>query len=111
MVFFGTSQWEAYNTDERNYGPSATTLGLSGAEYPMAQACAAGLVAQKCVEKAGTVNDAELMRAAADLDFTTFYGRFKLDPITGCQVGHTMVVVQWREGCKRVVWPPSGPPQ
>ena len=39
------------------------------------------------------------------LDFTTFYGRFKLDPASGRQIGHAMVVVQWEGDEKLVVWP------
>jgi len=36
----------------------------------------------------------------------TFFGRFHIDPATGLQVGHEMVLVQWRRGRKLVVWPP-----
>ena len=36
-----------------------------------------------------------------------FFGRFHIDPATGLQVGHEVVVVQWRRGRKLVVWPPA----
>ena len=52
----------------------------------MAQAYAAGLVAQRCVEQAGTLEDQVLRETAGKLDFSTFYGRFRIDPITGRQV-------------------------
>jgi len=102
--FVAPSQWEddaSYSPDVR---PTAGELGLAGAEYPAAQACAMGLIAQRCVESAGTLEDGELWRAALVLDCTTFYGRFKMDS-KGKQVGHSMVVTQWQGGDKRVVWP------
>jgi branched-chain amino acid transport system substrate-binding protein len=39
------------------------------------------------------------------LDFTTFYGRYRIDPRTGRQLGHRMPVVQWQGGRKVVIWP------
>jgi branched-chain amino acid transport system substrate-binding protein len=71
----------------------------------MAQAYAGGLVVQHCIETAGTLNQQVLREVASRLDFTTFYGRFRIDPSTGRQVGHRMPVVQWQEGRKVVVWP------
>ena len=76
-------------------------------DYPAAQAYAAGLVAARCAEIAGSLDDAALRRAAARLDLTTFYGRFRLDPQAGQQVGHAMVVAQWQAGRKQIVWPAS----
>ena len=111
--FLGPSQWEPtahYSTD---YGPQAQDLatrfapyGPGGGDYAMAQAYATGLVARKCVEEAGTLDNRALRDMADKIDFTTFYGRFKLDPLTpGRQVGHSVVLVQWQGGRKVVVWP------
>ena len=74
-------------------------------DYPAAQAYAAGLVAARCAEIAGSLEDDRLWQAAGRLDLTTFYGRFRLDPQTGQQVGHEMVVAQWQAGQKQIVWP------
>ncbi len=46
-----------------------------------------------------------LREVAMSLNFTTFYGRFRVESPTGRQTGHTMPVVQWRSGKKTVVWP------
>ena len=73
-------------------------------DYPMAQAFAAGLVAQRCAQQAGGVDDDALRAAAAGLDFTTFYGRFRIDE-SGRQVGRSVALVQRQEGRKAVVWP------
>ncbi len=112
--FLGPSQWEPGLSIAPDYWPS-TAQALASMRrhwpgepgYPLAQAYAACLVAQRCIEVAGTLEDAALRRAAAGLDFTTFYGRFRIDPATGAQLGHQMPVVQWQRGQKVVVWPPE----
>ncbi len=110
--FLGPSQWEprlAYVPDF-GPGPEEATEGIraQGAppDYPAAQAYAACLIAQRCLEETGA-DDESLWRAACALDFATFFGRFQIDLATGLQVGHEMVLVQWRGGRKLVVWPPS----
>ena len=110
--FMGPSQWEPGVDYSPDYGPSAGDLarrhdmfGPGGGDYAMAQAYAGGLVAQRCVEESGRLDNAALREVAARLDFTTFYGRFKLDADMGLQVGRSVVIVQWQGGRKVVVWP------
>jgi branched-chain amino acid transport system substrate-binding protein len=112
--FLGPSQWEPTLRDAPDVGPASAAFSAAfrarfGVEpdYPAAQAYAAGLIAAECVRRAGSIDDAALRRAAGLLDLTTFYGRFRLDPTTGQQVGHEMVVVQWQAGQKQIVWPPA----
>jgi branched-chain amino acid transport system substrate-binding protein len=110
--FLGPSQWEprlAYVPD-LGPGPEEATEGIraqgASPDYPAAQAYAACLIAHRCLEEAGGADDESLWRAACALDCGTFFGRFHIDPATGLQVGHEMVLVQWRRGRKLVVWPP-----
>ena len=115
--FLGPSQWEAVAPYLQDYGPSTrqvldslvsrggAKLDHSLVDYPMVQAYAAGVVAQRCVEAAGTLDNDGLRETAGALDFSTFYGRFKIDAATGRQVGRSVVLVQWQEGGKTVVWP------
>ena len=112
LGFMGPSQWEPTGDYAPDCGPSAGELGRrlaafrpGGGDYAMAQAYAAGLVAQRCVKEAGTLDNHALREVADRADFTTFYGRFKIDPATGCQVGRSVVIVQWQSGDKVVVWP------
>jgi branched-chain amino acid transport system substrate-binding protein len=113
--FLGPSQWEEPVSYPIDYGPTAQEVmhrlrraaGAGAVDYPMVQAFAAGLVAQRCAEDAGTLEPAALRRAASSLDMTTFYGRFKVDPDTGQQIGRSVVLVQWQQGRKVVVWPPE----
>jgi branched-chain amino acid transport system substrate-binding protein len=108
----GPSQWEPALGGTPDLGPTSAQFGTAfrdrfGLEpdYPAAQAYAAGLIAAHCAELAGSLEDDALRRAAGTLDLTTFYGRFRLDPRTGRQLGHTMVVAQWQAGRKQIVWP------
>ena len=121
--FIGPSQWEAPNNETRflapadYFGPtpsqalSALTRAAGAAglpvDYPMAQAYAASLVAQRCVEEVGSLESDALWETAARLDFYTFFGRFKIDPATGRQVGRSVFLVQWQGGVKVVIWPPE----
>jgi branched-chain amino acid transport system substrate-binding protein len=111
---FGPSQWEPGVRYRPDLGPTSQQFtdrfrGRFNAEpdYPAAQAYAAGLIAQRCVEIAGTLDDEALLRVARALNLTTFYGDFRLDPTTGRQVGHDLVVVQWQGANRRIVWPPA----
>jgi branched-chain amino acid transport system substrate-binding protein len=84
---------------------SLLAQGVTGVDYPMAQAYAGCLVAQRCLAEAGSLDQQALRKVAGRLDFTTFYGRYKIDPASGRQLGHVMPVVQWRGGTKVIVWP------
>lgn len=110
--FLGPSQWEPSAGYPSDYGPSARQVlaslrssAGSPVDYPMVQAYAAGLVAQCCIDAAGSLDQHKLREAAANLDFSTFYGRFKIDPDTGRPIGRTVVIAQWQQGKKVIVWP------
>ena len=112
--FIGPSQWEPSSGQAVDFGPSVEEVqasllraGYPVIDYPMAQAYAVGVVIQRCVQECGGLGDAELRQAVGSLDFTTFYGRFRIDPDTGRQVGKAGLLVQWQEGRKVIVWPPE----
>lgn len=107
------SQWEPDVGYAVDFGPSPSQVAEriramgSASDYPAAQAYAACLIAQRCLQEAGSADDEALWRAACALDCTTFFGRFRINPRTGIQAGHEMLWVQWQGGRKVVVWPPS----
>ncbi len=107
------SQWEPEARYVVDFGPGPSQVAKriramgSAGDYPAAQAYAACLITQRCLEEAGRADDEALWRAACALDCTTFFGRFRINPRTGIQSGHEMVWVQWQGGRKVVVWPPS----
>ncbi len=113
--FIGPTQWEpAVSVPQPDVGPDAGAalriLEIAGAasglavDYPMAQAFAAGIIAERCAQEAGSLEGDGLRKVAMALDFTTFYGRFRIDE-TGRQVGRSVALVQRQEGRKVVVWP------
>ena len=111
--FVGPSQWEPGGQAIPDFGPTSveviSSLERKGHEYfdyPMAQGYAAGVVVQRCLEKAGNFDNHALREAAAQLRFSTFYGNFQIDEF-GRQIGRDTLLVQWLEGQKTIVWPRS----
>lgn len=110
--FLAPSQWEPQVRYRVDFGPSedefvshylkSATVPI---DYPAAQGYAAGLVAQRCVEEVGSLDQKALREAAGRLRFTTFYGPYRIDPKTGRQTAHPMLVTQWQKGRKEIVWP------
>ncbi|MBI2114269.1 MAG: amino acid ABC transporter substrate-binding protein [candidate division NC10 bacterium] len=111
----GTSQWEPGCRTQVQAGPDEVWVRSrfrqafgEEPEYPAVQALGLGVAAAECVHRADDLRDEALREAAAGLDVTTCFGRFRIDRETGRQVGHQPVLVEWRGGRKRVVWPAAG---
>ena len=109
----GPAQWVPGVAPRPEVGPDAEWFVSSfrrrfGAfpPYPAVQALAAAVIWSECVRSAGTLDESALLVQARRLDSRTLYGAFRLDPLTGLQVGHRVVTVQWQGGVRRVVWPP-----
>jgi hypothetical protein len=69
-------------------------------DYVAAQAYAAGLIAERCLE----LDPEAPLSAARSLKTTTFFGGFELDE-TGLQTGHRLSVVRWRAGRQELLLP------
>jgi hypothetical protein len=98
----GPSQWEP-NADSDWFVRDFRERFGQVPEYTAAGAFAMGLVLTECIRRAGSLEDKQLRAVAAGLDLSTFYGRFRIDPMTGRQIGHRILLTQWREGRKIVV--------
>jgi ABC-type branched-subunit amino acid transport system substrate-binding protein len=127
----GPSQWEPlahYSAENAKaagiewYGPSvADFISAYKAKfseepsYHAAGGYVAGLLLQKAVSVAGTLDTQKVKVAMDAINVMTFFGRiqFETDPAKhGLQRSHEMVYIQWRrngEGKleKQVVWPPE----
>jgi branched-chain amino acid transport system substrate-binding protein len=114
------SQWEPQSAYKVQYGPSGAEFAKAykaryNAEpsYESAGGYAAGLVLQRAIEQAGSIDSAKVTAALNAADITTFYGRTKFSTAAnshGLQVGHMMVLAQWQKDksgalVKQVVWP------
>jgi branched-chain amino acid transport system substrate-binding protein len=81
--------------------------------YHSAGGFAAGLLLQKAIEDAGSLDPEQIKAALDKTDVMTFYGRVKFDTAAkthGKQVGHDMVYIQWQKDAsgklgKQLVWP------
>ncbi|MBF8303371.1 MAG: Amino acid/amide transporter substrate-binding protein, family, partial [Candidatus Dadabacteria bacterium] len=110
--FLGPSQWERGIKIKPDFGPTPEEFfkrfkNAYGKEpdYTAAQGYNIGLVIQRCIEEVGTLDDLSLRETAGRTQFRTFYGDFKIDPVTGNQIGHKMLIVQWQSGEKFIVYP------
>ncbi len=108
-------------------------LGATACDYPAAQAYAAGLLTVAALRQAGAlvtapasrqpgaldggiasrhageIDQARLRAAFADLHTTTLFGDFAGDPLSGRQIGHQMLLVQWHRGRKVLIDPEPDP--
>ena len=111
----GPSQWEDSVEVAPALGPTpaefARRMASAGAgdspDYPAAQIYAAGLLTAAALAAAGRRDDARLRDAFASLHTTTMFGDFSIDPVTGRQLGHQMLLVQWHRGRKVIIAPES----
>lgn len=116
-----TSQWEPIDAPNPAkfgnwFGPKMTGKQFNEwykkrwgkpTDFRGTQAFAAGLVLQWGIEHAGSLDTDKVRAALNKMDIMTFYGKSKINPATGKQVGHGMVVAQWQDGKKVVVGPPA----
>jgi len=111
----GPSQWEPdlQMVPELGLSPRQFLRRMHSAEpgascdYPAAQIYAAGLLTGAALTAAGALEQERLRAAFGDLRTTTFYGEFALDRVTGRQIGHKVLLVQWHQGEKMIIHPDS----
>jgi branched-chain amino acid transport system substrate-binding protein len=128
----GPSQWEpaAKYTPESAKAAGLEWFGPTGEEftkayqaahdgedpsYHVAGGYAAGLILQKAIEQAGSVDKAAVLKALDATDMMIFFGHIKFDTTPdahGLQLGHDMILIQWQKDgdklVKQVVWPEAG---
>ena len=105
----GPSQWEPELDIQPEIGPSpidfAHRMGTAASDYPAAQIYAAGLLTVAALRASGSLYQIALRAAFADLRTSTFFGDFAIDRVTGRQIAHRMLLVQWHEGRKQIISP------
>lgn len=128
----GPSQWEplAEYTAESAQAAGLEWFGISVADFTNAYKAAydaepsyhgaggyaAGLILQKAIQNADSLDTAKVKAALEGLDILTFFGHIKFNTSAdshGLQIGHGMVYIQWQKDAsgnlvKQVVWPAEG---
>ena len=110
--FVSTSQWEPTLSVSVDFGPRpkefsdefARAYGYTP-DYTAAQSYNMGLIIEELIGKTGTTDEQALLQEALRSCFTTFYGDFRIHPETLRQMGHRMLVTQWQDGEKKIVFP------
>ncbi|MEI6290527.1 MAG: ABC transporter substrate-binding protein, partial [Chloroflexota bacterium] len=119
----GPSQWEPQAAFTVDFGPTGADFIAAykaafneDPSYHAAGGYAAGLILQKAIETAGSL-DTEAVKTALDAtNMTTFFGPIKFDTSAeahGLQTGHEMIFIQWQKNTsgapvKQVIWPLAG---
>jgi len=117
---YGPSQWEAELVTLRAGGlvpiarqyPGAREFVESyrkefpGADlsYQTAQGYGACQILLEGIRRAGSLDGEKIRDAILKMDLHTVFGGFKVDR-DGVQVAHKMVMFQWQDGKKVIVWP------
>ncbi len=117
---YGSSQWEAELVTLRAGGLIPIARQYPGAsefveayrkEYPGADFSyhsAGGYggceVLIEAIKRAGSIDGEKVRAAILKLDYHNVYGGFKVDA-DGFQLTHKMVLFQWQDGKKVIVWP------
>lgn len=117
---YGSSHWEAELVTLRAGGLIPIARQYPGAsefveayrkEYPGAELSyhsAGGYsgceVLVEAIKRAGSLDGEKVRAAILKLDYANVFGGFKVDA-TGFQLAHKMVLFQWQDGKKVIVWP------
>jgi ABC-type branched-subunit amino acid transport system substrate-binding protein len=98
---YGVAQWLPGQPGTPGLGPTEDEVLLAyrnayrrAPDYPGMQALAAAVVATHCARSGGP-DVASLWRAATRLHTSTAFGAFGVDPVTGTQMEHSMVLGRW----------------
>jgi branched-chain amino acid transport system substrate-binding protein len=113
------SQWELQVSYKPDFGPTTQEFAKAfhakfkaPPDYHSASGYTSGVVLERAIETAGSLDPAKVTAALDATDFTTFFGhiKFATDPTHhGLQSAHQMVLAQWQKQNaklgRQVVWP------
>lgn len=115
---FGASQWEPdprlpfpgqkewVERYEKRWGREP--------DYHAASGWGAQEVLEACVKRLKTLERERLRSCLSSSEMMTVHGLYNVDPKTGEQRGHEILLIQWQKGRKEIVYPPkfaSAPPK
>jgi branched-chain amino acid transport system substrate-binding protein len=117
---YGASQWEAELVTLRAGGLIPIARQFPGARefvesyrkqfpgadlsYHSASGYGGCQVLIEAIRRAGSLDSEKIRDAILTMDLNTVFGAFKVDK-DGLQIAHKMVMFQWQDGKKVIVWP------
>jgi len=110
----GPSQWEEHAQITPELGPPPgefarrmRAAGYRDCDYPAAQAYAAGLIGCAAIRACDSLDQRRLRETIGEMRTSTLYGDFAIDRVSGRQIAHKMLLVQWHMGRKVIIEPQS----
>lgn len=116
----GASQWEPSVQIQPDFGPGVLEFNqayqatyATEPSYHAAGGYAAGLILEKAILDADSLEYAKIKTALDNLNMVTFFGPIRFDRATnahGMQIGHKMIYTQWQSTgennlAKQIIWP------
>jgi branched-chain amino acid transport system substrate-binding protein len=110
----GPSQWEEQVQTPAELGPGPgefarrmRNAGHRDCDYPAAQAYAAALLGCAAIRETDSLDQQRIRAALGEMRTSTLYGDFAIDRVTGRQIAHQVLLVQWHRGHKVIIEPQS----
>ena len=104
---YGSTQWdESLPYPGQKEFLAAYKAKFKGQEpsYHTAAGYAGCLIYAEAVKKAGTLDADKVRDQLLKMEIKTAFGEYKVEP-DGFQIAHKMVMLQWQDGKRIVVWP------
>jgi branched-chain amino acid transport system substrate-binding protein len=104
---YGSTQWdESLPYPGQKEFLAAYKAKFKGQEpsYHTAAGYAGCLIYAEAVKKAGTLDADKVRDQLLKMEIRTAFGEYKVEP-DGFQIAHKMVMLQWQDGKRIVVWP------
>jgi branched-chain amino acid transport system substrate-binding protein len=104
---YGSTQWdESLPYPGQKEFLAAYKAKFKGQEpsYHTAAGYAGCLIYAEAVKKAGTLDADKVRDQLLKMEIKTAFGEYKVEP-DGFQIAHKMVMLQWQDGKRMVVWP------
>ena len=104
---YGSTQWdESLPYPGQKEFLAAYKAKFKGQEpsYHTAAGYAGCLIYAEAVKKAGTLDADKVREQLLKMEIKTAFGEYKVEP-DGFQIAHKMVMLQWQDGKRVIVWP------
>ena len=104
----GTTEWEPTFTHLPGFKAFYDAYMKEYGEEPVEDVATAYGIAEvlkKAIEMAGRIDDEGINKALHTMETTTVFGKYKVDPATGRQIGKKLFVIQIQDGKRQVIWP------
>ncbi len=103
---FSSSQWEPHIKfpDSKKFTNSFIEKYKKMPSYHAATAYAAGQILETALKRSGNLDKNRIRDLLSEMDTMTIIGRYGVD-MTGMQIKHFNLIIQWQNGKKEIVWP------